>query len=131
MALGEPGAAALGKMQMVLKELGAAPPDSRSLFRCSVSHCKVSHEVEEAPGFWGQKHPCFSPGLHSRLSDSLEGTTSSERDGETCVPPTNSKVLTWAATACPRRAHAAGVAGGAALLGSAGCGWVFFFQLLS
>lgn len=74
MALGEPGAAALGKMQMVLKELGAAPPGTRSLFRCSVSHCKVSHEVEEAPGFWGQKHPCFSAGLHSRLPDSLEGT---------------------------------------------------------
>lgn len=42
------------------------------------------------------------------------------------MSPTDSKVLTWAATTCLRRAHAAGVAGGTARQGSAGCRLFFF-----
>lgn len=50
-ALGQHGAVALGKMQMVLKELGAAPPDTSP---CSDAVCPIA----ECPTRW-KKPPAF------------------------------------------------------------------------
>lgn len=51
MVLGQHGAVALGKMQMVLKELGAAPPDTSP---CSDAVCPIA----ECPTRW-KKPPAF------------------------------------------------------------------------